>query len=130
WSIYDRTSPDYISRRSTVKARYDLRPVLSQSSRVKSSADRSLVRIGGWLFQHRTPIPVPLAVALLLIPGQHVSNPKVFDASGAVLVAAGEWIRLWAVRHIGVISRTRSDRVGPLVSTGPFAHVRNPLYIG
>src|SRR5205823_604473 len=39
-------------------------------------------------------------------------------------------IRLWAVRHIGVISRTRSDRVGPLVASGPFAHVRNPLYIG
>ena len=46
------------------------------------------------------------------------------------LVAVGELIRLWAVRHIGVISRTRSDRLGPIVSTGPFAFVRNPLYIG
>ena len=34
------------------------------------------------------------------------------------------------MRHIGVISRTRSGRLGPLVSTGPFAAVRNPLYIG
>ena len=43
---------------------------------------------------------------------------------------AGELLRLWAVRHIGVVSRTRSDRLGPLVSSGPFGHVRNPLYVG
>jgi protein-S-isoprenylcysteine O-methyltransferase Ste14 len=47
-----------------------------------------------------------------------------------LLVAAGEWLRLLAVRHIGAISRTRSERLGPLVATGPFAWVRNPLYIG
>ena len=45
-------------------------------------------------------------------------------------MAAGELVRLWAVRHIGAISRTRSDRLGPLVQSGPFAYVRNPLYLG
>ena len=47
-----------------------------------------------------------------------------------MVAGAGELLRLWAVRHIGVISRTRSDRLGPLISTGPFEWVRNPLYIG
>ena len=47
-----------------------------------------------------------------------------------MLTAAGEAIRLAAVQHIGTISRTRTDRLGPLVRTGPFALVRNPLYIG
>jgi protein-S-isoprenylcysteine O-methyltransferase Ste14 len=45
-------------------------------------------------------------------------------------VAAGEWVRLEAVRHIGAVSRTRTDRLGPLVAGGPFRWVRNPLYIG
>jgi hypothetical protein len=34
------------------------------------------------------------------------------------------------VHHIGVISRTRSDRLGPLIATGPFSLIRNPLYVG
>jgi hypothetical protein len=37
----------------------------------------------------------------------------------------------WAVRHIGTISRTRtSTRQGPLIMSGPFRMVRNPLYLG
>jgi hypothetical protein len=42
----------------------------------------------------------------------------------------GEALRLWGVHHIGAISRTRTDRLGPLIDTGPFAVVRNPLYVG
>ena len=47
-----------------------------------------------------------------------------------LLTAIGEVIRFWGVHHIGVISRTRSDRVGRLIDSGPFGYVRNPLYIG
>jgi protein-S-isoprenylcysteine O-methyltransferase Ste14 len=46
------------------------------------------------------------------------------------VTALGELLRLAAVHQIGVISRTRRDRVGPLIDSGPFALVRNPLYIG
>ena len=87
-----------------------------------------MVRLGAWLFKHRTSIPVPLALALIAIPPTHASRP-LFWAGGAV-VAAGECLRLWAVAHIGAVSRTRTDRLGPLIDTGPFAWVRNPLYIG
>jgi protein-S-isoprenylcysteine O-methyltransferase Ste14 len=88
------------------------------------------VRAGGWLFRRRTSLPLPLAFALLLIPSAESSGATARLAAGAVIVAAGELLRLWAVHHIGVISRTRSERLGPLVSTGPFAFVRNPLYLG
>ncbi len=86
------------------------------------------MRAGGWLFRHRSWLPVPLALTLLVVPAGEARPWLVL--AGTAIVTAGEVIRLWAVHHIGVISRTRSDRLGPLVSTGPFAMVRNPLYAG
>lgn len=87
------------------------------------------MRIGGWLFRKRTSLPLPIVAALLLIPPDRSLGPLV-TVAGAVLVVAGELVRLWGVHHIGAISRTRSERLGPLVDSGPFAMVRNPLYIG
>jgi len=88
-----------------------------------------LVRAGAWLFRRRTSIPVPLALALLLIPADDSAGSGQLILLGAGCVIAAESLRLWAVHHIGAISRTRSDRLGPLVSTGPFTFVRNPLYL-
>jgi protein-S-isoprenylcysteine O-methyltransferase Ste14 len=79
------------------------------------------------LFAHRTWLPFPVILALALIPA---ATSRSLLLTGTVLVALGEAVRLWAVRHIGVISRTRSHRLGPLVQSGPFAYVRNPLYLG
>lgn len=91
----------------------------------------TVVRIGGWLFKKRTSIPLPIVLALLLIP------PREADAgsswlllAGFPIVMLGELIRMWGVHHIGSVSRTRSERLGPLIDSGPFAKVRNPLYIG
>jgi protein-S-isoprenylcysteine O-methyltransferase Ste14 len=86
-------------------------------------------RTGGWLFRQRTWLPLPLVAALLLIPASPNGSPTLPTVGGGI-VAVGEAIRLWAVLHIGAISRTRSDRLGPLVASGPFGYVRNPLYLG
>jgi protein-S-isoprenylcysteine O-methyltransferase Ste14 len=92
----------------------------------------AFTRLGGWLFRQRSWLPLPIAAALLLIPADE--SGSLYSTSllwiGIPVVAAGELLRLWAVHHIGVISRTRSDRLGPLIDTGPFSLVRNPLYVG
>jgi protein-S-isoprenylcysteine O-methyltransferase Ste14 len=75
-------------------------------------------------------LPLPLAIAILAIPSTQTRAETATILAGIGLTLAGELVRLWGVRHIGVISRTRSDRLGPLIDSGPFAYVRNPLYLG
>jgi protein-S-isoprenylcysteine O-methyltransferase Ste14 len=88
-----------------------------------------ITRLGGWLFRHRTSLPGPVALVIVILPGSESASPFVVG-TGVAITIVGELIRLWGVHHIGAISRTRSERVGPLAASGPFALVRNPLYIG
>jgi protein-S-isoprenylcysteine O-methyltransferase Ste14 len=88
------------------------------------------IQLGGWLFRHRTALPIPVAVAILGLRIGEAPPSAPRAAAGVAVTVLGELIRLWGVHHIGVISRTRSERLGPLVASGPFAMLRNPLYVG
>jgi len=89
-----------------------------------------LVRIGAWAFRQRSWLPVPLGLAVITLKTGEVEGPLPV-AIGIACVVIGELLRAWAVRHIGTISRTRtSTRQGPLITSGPFRIVRNPLYLG
>lgn len=79
--------------------------------------------LGGWLFRNRGWLPVPLAIVCLL------PTPELRPV-GVGLFVLGEGVRLWAVGYIGRRSRTVGANVGELVDVGPYARLRNPLYVG
>lgn len=84
-------------------------------------------RLGAVLFRHRGWLPLFFLLVPLLAPGS--TSPRRW-VIGLALVAVGEWIRLAGVAAAGTTTRRRSRRVQRLVTYGPFAWSRNPLYNG
>ncbi len=72
--------------------------------------------------------------ALLSIPALMLAafgKPSAFGVTvGLPIALAGELLRCWAVGYSGVT--TRDDRVvaAEFTTAGPYAYVRNPLYVG
>ena len=79
-----------------------------------------------FFFRNRSFNPIPIALMIIYFAGDNNS----FRFIGFVLLLIGETIRIWAVSHAGGATRTRNVGAPALCSSGPYAHSRNPLYVG
>ena len=84
-----------------------------------------------WLDKRKEIVPIPFYAVLFLMPpfvGEDSPLDLVFDVAGAVVVAAGVLLRLWAVKEPGLLRGPDGGTAG-LVTTGPYAYVRHPMYV-
>lgn len=89
-------------------------------------ADRASSATRTFVFKNRGAL---LALpALALVAFGKPSGRAV--AVGLPLALAGEALRCWAVGYSGTTTRADHVTAPRLVTAGPYAHVRNPLYLG
>jgi protein-S-isoprenylcysteine O-methyltransferase Ste14 len=79
------------------------------------------------LFQYRSYTPIPFLVVMVFF-----AHPTPWTLSvGAVVALLGEASRFWGVAYAGPLTRVTGSVGAPeLITSGPFSHVRNPLYVG
>ena len=82
--------------------------------------------IRNFFFKFRSFTPIPIGVMIIYFARS--ANP--YLPLGIGLLLGGELIRIWAVSYAGGETRTRKVGAATLCSSGPYAFVRNPLYLG
>jgi protein-S-isoprenylcysteine O-methyltransferase Ste14 len=84
-------------------------------------------KLASKFFEYRSYTPVPFILVMLFF-----AYPNIWSLIiGFIIALKGELIRLWGVSWAGSETRT-TGRVGGtfLIVSGPFAYLRNPLYLG
>lgn len=88
---------------------------------------RDAIDIRRLMFTYRSYTPLPFLAVMIWFAAPTVLSMVV----GIAVVFLGETIRFLGVSFVGAETRTTGTVGGTyLVTNGPFAYVRNPLYVG
>jgi protein-S-isoprenylcysteine O-methyltransferase Ste14 len=83
--------------------------------------------ISSALFKYRSYTPIPFLALMLIFQNSTIWSLII----GFTVSLLGELIRFWGVSWTGSETRTTGTAGGTfLIINGPFAYVRNPLYVG
>jgi protein-S-isoprenylcysteine O-methyltransferase Ste14 len=83
--------------------------------------------IANKFFKYRSYTPIPFLILMFIFENANVWSLIL----GFIIALTGEFIRFWGVSWAGSETRTTGGVGGTyLIISGPFAHVRNPLYVG
>src|SRR5579872_4909406 len=95
---------------------------------LRGSARRSsrLMGVRAFVFKNRGALLVIPALILAVFGKPNTDS----ILAGLPTAFAGEAIRCWAVGYSGTTTRADQVTAPQLVTAGPYAYVRNPLYIG
>ena len=78
----------------------------------------SALLIGAWVFP---------ATGLL---GPETTLEELIDALAVALLSVGGFLRIWAISHAGKCTRKGRIKTARLITTGPYAYIRHPIYLG
>jgi protein-S-isoprenylcysteine O-methyltransferase Ste14 len=91
-----------------------------------------LARIGDYSFRYRGLL-LPVAILILLIPSPRLADdPAAIGIAGLLIALIGQAIRAGTIGLAYIIRGGKDHRVyaEQLVTSGIYAHVRNPMYLG
>jgi len=79
------------------------------------------------IFTLRSYTPIPFLVAMVIFAHPTATTMAI----GFIMVALGEFMRFWGVAYAGSLTRVTGSVGAPeVIVAGPFAYIRNPLYVG